>query len=164
MNDHGTNQYLTFVLDAERYALNVTKVREVLEVTTIHHIPHMPDYMKGVTNVRGKVLPVVDLRLKFGMEEIEDTVDTAIIVTEVGSDEDSLTVGCRADAVDQVIDISDENIEPAPRIGTRVDGEFIQGIGKVDDTFVVILRLEKAFGEEELTAAVAQTETVAAGV
>ncbi len=164
MDENGTNQYLTFVLDSERYALNVTQVREVLEVATIHRIPHMPDYMKGVTNIRGKVLPVVDLRLKFGMGELEDTVDTAIIVAEVGSGEDGVAVGCRADAVDQVIDIPDENIEPAPRIGTRVDGELIQGIGKVDDAFVVILRLDKVFGEHELTAVAAQTEPAAAGV
>ena len=94
------NQYLTFVLDKENYALNVGQVREVLELTEITRIPRMPDYMKGVINVRSKVLPVVDLRLKFEMEEAEETVDTAIIVTDVAAGEDSVTIGCRAEAVD----------------------------------------------------------------
>ncbi|MFP4485209.1 MAG: chemotaxis protein CheW [Spirochaetota bacterium] len=164
MEESLTNQYLTFALDSERYALNVTQVREVLEVATIHRLPHMPDYVRGVTNVRGKVLPVVDLRLKFGMDEREDTVDTAIIVADVGVGADAITVGCRADAVDQVIDIPAESIEPPPRLGTRVNGEFIQGIGKVDETFVVILRLDKVFGDGELSAVTAQAETTAAGV
>ena len=112
----------------------------------------MPDYMKGVINVRSKVLPVVDLRLKFGMEEAEETVDTAIIVTDVAAGEDSVTIGCRADAVDQVIDIPPENIEPPPRVGTRISADFIQGIGKVDEKFIIVLNLDQVFAADELEA------------
>ena len=152
VSDETANQYLTFVLDNENYALNVGRVREVLELTDITKIPRMPDYMKGVINVRSKVLPVVDLRLKFGMEEAEETVDTAIIVTDVAAGEDSVTIGCRADAVDQVIDIPPENIEPPPRVGTRISADFIQGIGKVDEKFIIILNLDQVFAADELEA------------
>jgi purine-binding chemotaxis protein CheW len=146
------NQYLTFVLDNENYALNVGRVREVLELTELTKIPRMPDYMKGVINVRSKVLPVVDLRLKFGMEEAEETVDTAIIVTDVSPGTDTVTIGCRADAVDQVIDIPPEDIEPAPKVGTRISADFIQGIGKVDEKFIIILNLDQVFAAGELEA------------
>ena len=146
------NQYLTFVLDSENYALNVGRVREVLEMTEVTKIPRMPDYMKGVINVRSKVLPVVDLRLKFGMNEAEETVDTAIIVTEIQAGEDSVTIGCRADAVDQVIDIPPEDIEPPPKVGTRISSDFIQGIGKVEEKFIIILNLDQIFAADELEA------------
>lgn len=151
-SDETANQYLTFVLDNENYALNVGKVREVLELTEITRIPRMPDYMKGVINVRSKVLPVVDLRLKFGMAEAQDGVDTAIIVTDVAAGEEAVTIGCRADAVDQVIDIPPEDIEPPPRVGTRISADFIQGIGKVDDQFIIILNLDEVFAADELQA------------
>ena len=153
VSDETANQYLTFVLDNENYALNVGRVREVLELTDITRIPRMPDYMKGVINVRSKVLPVVDLRLKFGMEEAEETVDTAIIVTDVAAGENTVTIGCRADAVDQVVDIPPENIEPPPRVGTRISADFIQGIGKVDEKFIIILNLDQVFAADELEAA-----------
>ncbi len=152
VSDETANQYLTFVLDNENYALNVGCVREVLEITDITRIPRMPDYMKGVINLRSKVLPVVDLRLKFQMQEAEETVDTAIIVTDVAAGEDSVTIGCRADAVDQVIDIPPENIEPPPRVGARISAEFIQGIAKVDERFIIILNLDQVFGADELEA------------
>jgi purine-binding chemotaxis protein CheW len=152
VSDETANQYLTFVLDNENYALNVGRVREVLELTEITRIPRMPDYMKGVINVRSKVLPVVDLRLKFEMDEAEETVDTAIIVTDVAAGEDSVTIGCRADAVDQVIDIAPEDIEPPPRVGTRISADFIQGIGKVDEKFIIILNLDQVFAADELQA------------
>jgi purine-binding chemotaxis protein CheW len=146
------NQYLTFVLDGENYALEVARVREVLELTEVTKIPRMPDYMKGVINVRSNVLPVVDLRLKFGLEEAEETVDTAIIVADVAAGADTVTIGCRADAVDQVIDIPPDDIEPAPRVGTRVSADFIRGIGTVDEKFVIILNLDQVFAVEELQA------------
>ncbi|MFP4565657.1 MAG: chemotaxis protein CheW [Spirochaetaceae bacterium] len=152
VSDETANQYLTFVLDNENYALNVGRVREVLELTEVTKIPRMPDYMKGVINVRSKVLPVVDLRLKFGMPEAEETVDTAIVVTDVAAGEDSVTIGCRADAVDQVIDIPPENIEPPPRVGTRISADFIRGIGKVEEKFIIILNLDRVFEADELEA------------
>lgn len=152
------NQYLTFKLENEYYALNVGRVQEVLELSQVTKIPRMPDYMKGVVNIRGRVLPVVDLRLKFGMPEAEDTVDTAIIVAEVSAGESTVTVGCRADAVDQVVDIAPENVQPAPRVGTSVSAEFIEGIGKLDEQFVILLDVDAVFEQDELEIVESGTE------
>ncbi|NBC28433.1 MAG: chemotaxis protein CheW [Spirochaetes bacterium] len=146
------NQYLTFVLDGEYYALPVGTVREVLELQDVTKIPQMADYMKGVINVRGSVLPVIDLRLKFGMAEAESTVDTAIIVTDVSAGDGQVTVGCQADSVDEVLDIPPENIEPAPRVGTKIKADFIKGIGKNNERFIMILDIDRVFHEEELEA------------
>ena len=146
------NQYLTFVLAGEYYALPVATVREVLELQEVTRIPQMADYMKGVINVRGSVLPVIDLRLKFGMEEAEATVDTAIVVTDVAAGDDRVTVGCQADSVDEVLDIPPENIEPAPRVGTKVNADFIKGIGKNNEHFIMILDIDRVFRDDELEA------------
>jgi purine-binding chemotaxis protein CheW len=146
------NQYLTFILAGEYYALPVSTVREVLELQEVTKIPQMADYMRGVINVRGSVLPVIDLRLKFGMEAAEATVDTAIIVTDVSTGDNSVTVGCQADSVDEVLDIPPENIEPAPRVGTKIRADFIRGIGKNNERFIMILDIDRVFGEDELQA------------
>ncbi len=146
------NQYLTFILAGEYYALPVATVQEVLELQDVTRIPQMADYMKGVINVRGSVLPVIDLRLKFGMEAAETTVDTAIIVTEVSTGDSSVTVGCQADSVDEVLDIPPENIEPAPRVGTKIKADFIRGIGKNNEHFIMILDIDRVFEQEELQA------------
>ncbi|MFP4427373.1 MAG: chemotaxis protein CheW, partial [Spirochaetaceae bacterium] len=125
-----TKQYLTFTLDGEQYAADVSRVREVLELMPLTKLPKMPEYMKGVINIRGSVVPVVDLRRKFGMSAVEETVDTSIIVMDVGEGEKGRTVGCLTDSVEEVIDIPPESIEPAPSFGTKVDTEFIEGIAK----------------------------------
>jgi purine-binding chemotaxis protein CheW len=146
------NQYLTFILDGEYYALPVATVREVLELQDVTKIPQMADYMKGVINVRGSVLPVIDLRLKFGIPEAESTVDTAIIVTDVSAQDGQVTVGCQADSVDEVLDIPPENIEPAPRVGTKIKADFIKGIGKNNERFIMILDIDQVFRADELEA------------
>jgi purine-binding chemotaxis protein CheW len=146
------NQYLTFLLQDEYYALSVTRVREVLELSELTRIPGMPPYMKGVLNVRGTVLPVVDLRLKFGLEEAEHTIDTAIVVAEVtGDDGGTVIVGCLVDSVDQVIRIDEEQIQPPPKIGTTVDATFIAGMGKYEEQFVIILNIDRVFAQGELS-------------
>ena len=148
----GTNQYLTFTLEKEQYAVDVAKVREVLEETPLTRIPRMPDFMKGVINIRGSVVPVIDLRLKFGMQEGERTVDTAIIVMDINAEDTTITAGCLADSVQEVIDIVPENIEGAPKLGTKVNTAFIQGMGKKDDNFIIILDIDKVFQQDELQA------------
>ena len=148
----GTHQYLTFTLENEQYAVDVAKVREVLEETPLTKIPRMPEFMKGVINIRGSVVPVIDLRLKFGMEEGERTVDTAIIVMDINAEDTTITAGCLADSVQEVIDILPENIEGAPKLGTKVDTNFIQGMGKRDDQFIIILDIDKVFQQDELQA------------
>lgn len=145
------NQYLTFRLENERYAFNVGCVREVLEHTTLTTLPTMPAYMEGILNVRGRVLPVVDLRIKFGMPTVEANVDTAIVVIELERAGETRAIGCRTDAVEVVLDIPQSDIQAPPEIGTTVRSEFISGIGSVEDAFVIILDPDRVFAQEELS-------------
>ena len=143
-------QYLTFKLDNEVFALDITKVREVQDFTTITKVPRTPEFMRGVINLRGSVLPVVDLRLKFGLPKTEQTVSTCIIVTEVTVDGETTLLGALADSVQEVIELNAEQIEPAPKIGTRLNTEFIKGMGKQNGRFVIILDINKVFSTDEL--------------
>ncbi|TVR32428.1 MAG: chemotaxis protein CheW [Spirochaetaceae bacterium] len=145
-----TNQYLTFTLDRELYAIAVHSVKEVLEYTNVTKVPRTLDFMKGVINLRGSVVPVVDLRTKFGMDEVESTIATSIIVAEVSIADEAVVLGMIADSVQEVINLDPQDIEPPPRIGSRVDSEFIEGIGKQDDRFVIILAIDRVFSEFEL--------------
>ena len=146
------NQYLTFKLAGEVYALGVNRVQEVLEYTPVTKVPRTAEFMKGVINLRGSVIPVADLRMKFGMEEVEATVETSIIVSEVQVGEDQVVIGMIADAVEEVVMMEPENIEPPPRIGTNVDSRFISGIGKMNEQFIIILDVDEVFSAEEVTA------------
>ncbi len=148
----GSGQYLTFKLDEEIYALDISQVREVLDYTSITRVPRMPDFIRGVINLRGGVVPVVDLRLKFGMPEGERTLDTCIIITEITLGGEKTLLGIRADAVQEVVTLSRDLIEPPPAIGTRLNTSFIRGMGKRDDTFIIILATERVFAEEEFEA------------
>jgi purine-binding chemotaxis protein CheW len=143
-------QYLTFVLDEEMYALDINKVREVLDLGTITKVPRMPDFMRGVINLRGGVVPVVDLRMKFGLGATEKTVNTCIIIIEIGIDGENTLCGVLADSVNEVLDIEDDRIEPPPKIGTRLRTEFISGMGKKNDQFIIILDIDRVFSGEEM--------------
>lgn len=143
-------QYLTFTLDGEQYAADVSRVQEVLELLPLTKLPRMPEYMKGVINIRGSVVPVVDLREKFGMAEVEETVDTSIIVMDVKDGEKRMTVGCLADSVEEVVDITPESVEPPPSFGTKVDTEFIEGIAKRDEQFIIVLDINRVFDDAEI--------------
>ncbi len=157
-----TTQYLTFKLDDEVFALDITKVREVLDFTTITKVPRTPEFMRGVINLRGSVVPVVDLRLKFGMSKTEKTVNTCIIIVEVMVDGDTVVLGALADSVQEVIELGSENIEPAPKIGTKLRTEFIKGMGRQNDRFSIILDIDKVFSFDELAlvqASQVETET-----
>ena len=156
-------QYLTFKLDHEIFALDITKVREVLDFTAITKVPRTPPFMRGVINLRGSVVPVVDLRLKFGMPKTEQTVNTCIIITEVTVDGDTVILGALADSVQEVLDLGAEHIEPAPKIGTKLNTEFIKGMGKQDDKFVLILDIDKVFSTEELALVQAEQEAPIGG-
>ena len=146
-----TVQYLTFTLEEEVFALEITKVREVLEFTSITKVPRTPDYMMGVINLRGSVVPVIDLRLKFGMPKTEKDVNTCIIIVEVALDKDLLVIGALADSVQEVFDLSSDQIEPPPNIGTNMKTEFIKGMGKRDDHFMIILDIDKILSSDELS-------------
>jgi purine-binding chemotaxis protein CheW len=143
-----TLQYLTFTLDEEVFALDVSKVREILEYSTVTKVPQVPEFMRGVINLRGSVVPVVDLRLKFGMAATEQTINTCIIVAEVQLDGDAVVLGALADSVQEVVDMEPEQIEPAPHIGTQINAAFIKGMGKYDGTFVMILDIDKVFNND----------------
>jgi len=147
-----TLQYLTFKMDEEVFALDVAKVREILEMTSITKVPQTPEYMRGVINLRGSVVPVIDMRLMFGMGRTEQTVDTCIIVVEVDFGGETIVLGALADSVQEVVEIEPEKIEPAPAIGTKLNIEFIMGMSNVEGNFVMILDIDKVFSSEDLLA------------
>jgi len=147
------NQYLTFTLEHELFALNIVSVREVLELTNITKVPRTPEFIRGVINLRGRAVPVVDLRMKFGMGKTERTVNTCIIIVEVELDGEAAVLGALADSVQEVYEMEASQIEPAPRMGARIKAEFIRGMGKSGDQFIIILDINKVFSAEELAAA-----------
>ncbi|MCK5072938.1 MAG: purine-binding chemotaxis protein CheW [Bacteriovoracaceae bacterium] len=132
-------KFLTFVLDNEEYGLEILKVREIIGVMDITTVPRMPDYIKGVINLRGKVITVNDLRIKFEMKTVEDTEETCIIVVDMGDAE----VGIMVDKVSEVVDITTEQLEETPSFGTNVETEFILGMGKMQNKVVILLDIDK---------------------
>ena len=156
------SQYMTLKLGNELFAINVAQVREVLEVSTITKVPTAPDYMRGVVNVRGKAIPVVDLRLRFGLPATVDSVSTRVVVMELQLDGETTMLGGMADSVHEVIEIEPSSIEPPPRIAMRWRTDFIQGMGRSGDDFIIILDVNAVFASEELAlvdaAASAQAE------
>jgi purine-binding chemotaxis protein CheW len=144
------SQYMTFKLGDELFALNVSQVREVLEISQITKVPTAPDYMRGVVNVRGQGIPVVDLRLRFGLPRTPDTVNTRIIVMELDLGGEITVLGGMADSVHEVIELEPGSINPPPRIAMRWRTEFIQGMGRRGDEFIIILDVNAVFSSEEL--------------
>jgi purine-binding chemotaxis protein CheW len=124
----------------------------VLDLTTITKIPRTPEFMAGVINLRGSVVPVVDLRLCFEMSKTESTRNTCIVVVEVLLDNESTVIGALTDSVEEVIDLEPDQIQPAPRIGTQIRTDFIKGMGKRDTQFIMILDIDRVFSAEELSA------------
>ena len=155
-------QYLTFTLDGEVFATEIEKVREVLEYRDVTKVPRTPDFMRGVLNLRGNVVPVVDPRLQFGMEQAEPTIDTCIVIVEVRIDDESTLLGAIADSVQEVIDLDASQLEPPPRLGTRVHTDFIRAMGKHHDGFVIILDMDRVFRDEQLARVLSTREMSAA--
>lgn len=158
-----TTQYLTFKLDEEVFALDISKVREVLDLTAMTRVPRTPEFMRGVINLRGSVVPVVDMRLKFGMSRTEQTVNTCIIIVEVNLDGEKLVLGALADSVQEVVEMEPRHIEPPPRLGTRLETGFIRGMGKRDDQFIIILEIDRIFSSDELSVVQEARESEAGG-
>ncbi len=148
-------QYLTFRLEDEIFAIEVKKVREVFELSNINitRVPNVPDFMKGVINVRGSVVPIVDFRLKFGMTETERTFDTRIVVMELSIDGETTVMGAIADLINEVIDLTSEQIEVPPKIGCKWRSGIIKWIGKKDNEIIIILDIEEIFSSDELSIA-----------
>ena len=152
MGDMAENrQYLTFSLADEDYAIEVFKVREVLELIKITRVPRMPPFMLGVINLRGSVVPVIDLRLKLGMEAAKATQDSSIIILEILVGEEIILLGIYVDSVHEVVDFDGDDLEPAPKIGSRIQSDFIHGVGKRNEEFVMILDIDRVFSEIEAT-------------
>lgn len=144
------NQFLTFLVNQETYAVSVGHIREVLEFQSPSVVPRMPDYMRGIINLRGSVVPVIDLKMKFGLGETEKTVDASVIVSEIELEGKEIILGLLTDAVSEVIEIAPEEIEPSPSIGTAIDSSFIEGMGKKGEDFFVILNINKVLTSGEI--------------
>lgn len=144
-----SEKYLTFHLAGEQYGVDILKVREIIGMMDITKVPRTAVFVRGVINLRGKVIPVIDLREKFGMETIEDTDQTCIIVVEIYYENSSLQMGIVVDTVSEVLDISAADIEDTPSFGTAVETDFIKGIAKTKDGVKILLDIEKVltFGE-----------------
>jgi purine-binding chemotaxis protein CheW len=147
-----TTQYLTFHLREEVFALDISTVREVMDFTSITKMPCMPDYMRGVINLRGSVVPVIDLRQKMGMPS-DYAGNSCIIITEVSAGDGTLVIGALADAVQEVMDLEQDHIEPPPKIGNGQRAEFIKGMGKQGDRFIMILDIEKLCASDSVSSA-----------
>lgn len=152
------NQYLTFTVADELYAINVSNIREVLEFESVTVVPKMPEYMRGIINLRGSVVPVLDLKTKFGIGTIEKQTDTAVIVTEMILGTELVVIGLLCDSVSEVLEIDDDQIEPTPYMGTQVQADFIQGMGKSNENFIIILDLAKVLTHHDLQSIAKQVD------
>lgn len=142
-------QYLTFTLRDEGFAIEIAKVREVLDVTTMTKIPRMPNYLSGVINLRGNVVPVMDLGQKLGMGKIEHTKNTCVMIVELNIEGALVEMGVLTDSVQMVLDLPTDAIEAVPKMGTNLNTEFIKGMGRQgEDKFLIILDIDKVLANE----------------
>ncbi len=144
-------KYLTFALGPEEYGLEILKVREIIGYMEITAVPQTPAYVKGVINLRGQVIPVIDLRAKFGMETMERTEETCIIVVEISQGDRNFSTGIVVDHVQEVLDIAGEDIEAAPQFGSAVNTDFILGMGKIGDTVKILLDIDKVLAGDDFS-------------
>ena len=159
-NDSPTkiNSYLSFKLGDDEFAAHVGKVLNILELVKITPVPKSPEYMKGVINLRGAVLPIIDTRMKFGMSPTQFTQNTCIVVMEILMEKDTIQLGALVDSVLSVVEIEDDQIQPPPSLGSKYKSEFILGVAKVDEKFIMILDMDKVFSSDELILVMDSTE------
>jgi purine-binding chemotaxis protein CheW len=143
-------KYLTFSLAGEEYGIGILKVKEIIGMMSITRIPQTPDYVKGVINLRGKVIPVIDLRLKFGLDVTEHTERTCVVVVEVSREGGHVLMGCIVDSVSEVLNIRENEIEETPDFGTSLDTRFILGMAKVASSIKILLDIDKVLGSIEI--------------
>jgi len=143
-------KYLTFVLAGEEYGIGILKVKEIIGIMAITTVPQMPDYLKGVINLRGKVIPVVDLRLKFGMEAMDYTEKTCIIVVEITTSGQKVMIGVLVDSVSEVLNIKGGDIEDAPNFGSRLNTDYILGMAKTGGRVKILLDIDRVVSSEEI--------------
>jgi purine-binding chemotaxis protein CheW len=145
-----TGKYLTFTLEEEEYGIGILKVKEIIGMMPITSVPRTPKFVKGVINLRGKVIPVIDLRSKFQMESISYTERTCIIVVEIDSQDDTVLIGIVVDAVSEVLNIQEEDIEETPAFGTSLNTEYILGMAKMEGKVKILLNIDKVLSAEEI--------------
>ena len=150
MDDTRAGKYLTFKMADEDYGISLLKVREIIGMMPITSVPRTPDFVKGVINLRGKVIPVTDLRLRFGMPEIDYTDRTCIIVVEVAGQDTTLQMGIVVDAVTEVLPVKAEEIEAAPEFGAKVDTNYIMGMANMDGSVKILLDIDRVLTAEEI--------------
>lgn len=171
----GQQQYLTFVLGGETYAMGILSIKEIIEYGQLTDVPRMPDFIRGVINLRGAVVPVIDMGARFGKQVTQITRRTCIVIVEVSmsgghgnededQNDDKHVVGVMVDAVNEVLEIPSMDIEPAPQFGAKIRADFIEGMGKIDGKFVIILNIQQVLSVDEMAtlAAVAVDEVIAA--
>ena len=143
-------KFLTFSLANEEYGIGILKIKEIIGMIPITPVPHTPDYVKGVVNLRGKVIPVMDLRLRFNMEAIDYTERTCIIVVEIAGTSDTIQIGIVVDAVSEVMNIKGEDIEDTPTFGTKLDLDYILGMAKMDGGVKILIDIDQVLSAEEI--------------
>lgn len=144
------NAYLTFKMGEETFATQVNRVKEILELSTITKVPNAPRYMRGIVNLRGQVLPVVDTRIKFGLEPIEDTSKSRIIVLEVESQNKLVQLGALVDTARDVVEFSEDKIMPPPSMDDFKKAEFIEGVVEANNNFIMLIKVDKVFSKNEV--------------
>lgn len=145
------NQYLTFILGGENYGVSILVIKEILEYHEPTTVPMMPDFIRGVINLRGSVVPVVDLSLRLGKQTTSVAKRTCVVIIEINHEDERMEIGVIVDAVNEVLDIAPENIEAAPSFGAKIRTDFINGMGKVGEKFVVLLNIDHVLSIEELS-------------
>lgn len=156
------SQYLTFTLRKEMFAIGILNIKEILEYGQLTAVPMMPDFIRGVINLRGAVVPVVDLGARFGGARSEITKRTCIVIIEVVAENEHQDIGVMVDTVSEVLEIPDSEIQPAPAFGTHIRADFIQKMGKVNGKFVIILDVNKVLSVEEMASVSQLSQTPAA--
>jgi purine-binding chemotaxis protein CheW len=148
--DKKEGKYLTFSLDKEEYGVGILRIKEIIGMMPITPVPKTPEYIKGVINLRGKVIPVMDLRLRFGMDEIDYNERTCIIVTEIDGQIGTVMVGVVVDSVSEVLNIKEEDIEDAPAFGAKLSTDYIMGMAKMDGEVKILLEIDRVLKSEEI--------------
>jgi purine-binding chemotaxis protein CheW len=156
------NQYLTFFIRDEEYAVEILRVKEIIEYEHVTRVPTTPAHVRGVINLRGAVLPVVDLSAKFGHDETSPTRTTCIVVVETRPQDELLTIGIVSSSVSEVVDIADDAIEPPPSFGTGVRVDYLTGMGKLDGRLVLILDIDRVLSPVEIQQTIEAVDEVAA--
>ena len=145
------NQFLTFMMSGETYGINILDIKEIIEYGNLTPVPMMPDFIAGVINLRGSVVPVVNLKLRFGDNAGEVGKRTSIVIIEVDNNDRKTEIGIIVDIVNEVIELTESDIEPAPSFGTRIRADFIKGMGKIDEQFLILLDVAHVLSIEELS-------------